>query len=55
MITEEGDLIKLKNEELSNEIKQLKFENNQYKKELNDMKNKFINLNKKVDIIQENK
>ena len=55
MTTEEGDLIKLKNEELSNEIKQLKFENNQYKKELNDMKNKFINLNKKVDKIQENK
>ena len=55
MTTEEGDLIKLKNEELSNEIKQLKFENNQYKKELNDMKNKFNNLNKKVDTIQENK
>ena len=55
MTTEEGNKIKLKNEELSTEIKQLIFENKQYKKELNDMKNKFNSLSKEVKIIKENK
>ena len=55
MTTEEGNKIKLKNEELSTEIKQLIFENKQYKRELNDMKNKFNSLSKEVKTIKDNK
>ena len=55
MTNEEGKQIKQKNEELSTEIKNLQFQNQQYKKELDDMKNKFNDLSKEINNIKENK
>ena len=55
MTTEEGNRIKLKNEELSTEIKELKYKNQQYEIALNDIKNKFDNLTKEIHTIKENK
>ena len=52
MTTEEGNKIKKKNEELSTEIQHLIYENKQYKKELNDMKNKFNDLSKEITTIK---
>ena len=53
MSTEEGNKIKLKNEELSSEITQLKNDNKKYKKELIDMKTKYNDLNKQMNTIKE--
>ena len=53
MTTEEGNKIKLKNEELSSEITQLKNDNKKYKKELIDMKTKYNDLNKQMNTIKE--
>ena len=55
MTTEEGKKIKQKNEELSSEIKSLQYENRQYKKELDYMKNRFNDLSKEINTIKENK
>ena len=55
MSTEEGNLIKLRNEELSSEITQLKNDNKKYKKELNDMKTKFNDLSKQINTIKDNR
>lgn len=52
LTTEEGNKIRQKNEELSTEIKQLIHENKLYKKELNDIKNKFDDLSKEITIIK---
>ena len=55
MTTEEGKKIEQKNDELSNEINNLKCENRRCKKELNDMKNRFNDLTKEINTIKENK
>ena len=53
MTTEEGNKIKQKNEQLSSKIKYLINENKIYKKELNEMKNKFNDLSREIINIKE--
>jgi len=55
LTTEEGNKIRQKNEELSTEIKQLLHENKLYKKELNDIKNRFDDLSKEITHIKGSK
>ena len=52
LTTEEGNKIRQKNEELSTEIKHLMNENKLYKKELNDIKNRFDDLSKEITVIK---
>ena len=52
LTTEEGNKIRQKNEELSTEIKHLMNENKLYKKELNDIKNRFDDLSKEITTIK---
>ena len=52
LTTEEGNKIRQKNEELSTEIKHLIHENKLYKKELNDIKNRFDYLSKQITNIK---